>query len=83
MVDLEKQVVGILVEQQRKVLKSVEDMRGTAEDKCRLVMSVARLPWPPPDAPSIDDVKQLQKQRQMGKKKDAEENANEDDDDDE
>lgn len=79
MVDLEKQVVGILVEQQRKVLKAVEDMRGTAEDKCRLVMSVARLPWPAPDAPSIEDVKQLQKQRQLGKKKAAEENEDDDD----
>ena len=69
MVDLEKQVVGILVEQQRKVLKGVEEMKGTAEDKCHLVLSVARLPWPPPDAPTIEDVMQMQKARQMGKPK--------------
>ena len=69
MVDLEKQVVGILVEQQRKVLKGVEEMKGTAEDKCPLVRRVARLPWPPPDAPTIEDVMQMQKARQMGKPK--------------
>merc|ERR1711988_383 len=79
MVDLEKQVVGILVEQQRKVLKGVEEMKGTAEDKCHLVLSVARLPWPAPDAPSIEDVKQLQKQRQLGKKRDDEETDDKED----
>ena len=54
-------------------------MRGTAEDKCRLVMSVARLPWPAPDAPSIDDVKQVQKHRQRGPKR-AEEETNDKED---
>ncbi len=78
MVDLEKQVVGILVEQQRKVLKGVEEMKGTAEDKCHLVLSVARLPWPPPDAPTIEDVVLMQKQRQMGSKAKKEEEEEED-----
>merc|ERR1711988_1178314 len=79
MVDLEKQVVGILVEQQRKVLKGVEEMKGTAEDKCHLVLSVARLPWPPPDAPTIEDVMQMQKARQMGKPKKEEETDDKED----
>ena len=77
MVDLEKLVVGILVEVQIKVLKGIEEMKGTAEDKY-LVLSVARLPWPPPDAPSIEDVVQMQKQRQLGSKQKKEEEDHDD-----
>ena len=63
MVDLEKQVVGILVEQQRKVLQRIEEMKGASLDKCRLVMSVARLPWPPPEAPTIEMVTEMQNKK--------------------
>merc|ERR1711871_1260293 len=69
MVQLEKEVVSILLDQQRKVLKSIEEMRGTTEDKSRLVLSVARLPWPPPDAPDIDYVLEMQKKRGLHKAK--------------
>jgi hypothetical protein len=54
MVELEKQVVGVLVEQQRKVLQYIELMKGAASDKCRLVLSVAQLPWPPSEAYALD-----------------------------
>jgi len=63
MVELEKQVVGVLVEQQRKVLQSIELMKGAASDKCRLVLSVARLPWPPPEAPTIEMVQDMQSKK--------------------
>jgi len=59
MVDLEKQLVGILVSQQRQVLARIEEMRGAAEDKARLVMHIARLPWPPPETPTMSDVLEL------------------------
>jgi len=63
MVELEKQVVGVLVEQQRKVLQSIELMKGAASDKCRIVLSVARLPWPPPEAPTIEMVQDMQNKK--------------------
>jgi len=78
MVELEKEVVGILVEQQRKVLSKIDLMKGAAEDKCRLVLSVARLPWPPPEAPSIEYVQQMQSGK--ANKKEAELKAQRDQD---
>jgi hypothetical protein len=69
-------VVGILVEQQRKVLEFIVQMKGAAEDKCRLVLSVARLPWPPPEAPTIEMVQEMQNSRhaaKQAKKAEAEE----------
>ena len=67
MVELEKAVVGVLVEQQRKVLEYITLMKGTTEDKTRLVLSVGRLPWPPPEAPTIEMVHDLQNRKHSQK----------------
>jgi len=58
MIDLEKLLVSTLVEQQKLVLKLVEDARFV-EEKAKLITHVARLPWPPPQEPSMADVKKL------------------------
>lgn len=47
MIDLEKTLVEILVEQQRLVMTLVEDARIT-EEKAKVVAHMARLPYPPP-----------------------------------
>lgn len=58
MIDLEKVLVQILVEQQRVVLNLIEEGKST-EEKCRMVLHVARLPWPPPENPTLKDVKDI------------------------
>jgi predicted nucleic acid-binding Zn-ribbon protein len=58
MIDLEKLLVSTLVEQQKLVLKLVEDARFV-EEKAKLITHVARLPWPPPNDPTMADVKKL------------------------
>lgn len=58
MIDLEKLLVSTLVEQQKLVLKLVEDARFV-EEKAKLITHVARLPWPPPNDPSMSDVKKI------------------------
>jgi len=58
MIDLEKLLVSTLVEQQKIVLKLVEDARFV-EEKAKLITHVARLPWPPPKDPTLADVKKL------------------------
>ncbi len=61
-------------------MKSIEEMRGTAEDKTRLVLSVARLPWPAPDAPDIDYVIDMQKKRSNLKKRKSDKEEEEEED---
>ena len=58
MVDLEKQLVQILVEQQKVVLGFVEKGRDTAE-KMKAVVLDCRVPWPPPEAPTMKFVESL------------------------
>ena len=68
MVQLEKELVSILVEQQRKVLGNIELLRGTTEEKTKLVCHVARLPYPPVGNPSIVDVEEMQRKDAEGRK---------------
>jgi hypothetical protein len=56
MIDLEKQLVQILVEQQKLVLGIVEDNKF-AEEKAKIVGAGARLPWPPVAEPTIQYVR--------------------------
>jgi hypothetical protein len=58
MIDLEKTLVQVLVEQQRIVMGLVEDAR-MGEEKAKVIVHVARLPWPPPLDPQITFVQQL------------------------
>ena len=83
MVQLEKELVSILVEQQRKVLSNIELLRGTTEEKTKLVCHVARLPYPPLVNPSIVDVEEMMRKDAEGRKsqeaQEAENNALEED----
>ena len=55
MVDLEKELVQILVEQQKAVLSLVEDGR-IIDEKCKEVIKKVKLPWPPIEEPTAQDV---------------------------
>lgn len=63
MIDLEKMLVGILVEQQKQILSHVDEGK-TVEERCKALASVGRLPYPINYAPSIEDVVKLMKQRE-------------------
>jgi hypothetical protein len=73
MVQLEKELVQILVEQQRKVLSNIEVLRGSTDEKTRMICHVARLPYPPLVNPSIVDVEEMLRKDQEDRKKKAEE----------
>jgi hypothetical protein len=73
MVQLEKELVSILVEQQRKVFTNIEVLRGSSEDKLKTICHVSRLPYPPLANPSIADVEAQLKKDQEARKKAAEE----------
>ena len=64
MIDLERQLVQILLEQQKLVLGQLEEGKLT-EDKCKVVLGLARLPFPVPDNPSIEFVQTLVKKRKQ------------------
>lgn len=55
MIDLERELVQILIEQQKSVMMLV-DNRGSIDGKCREVIGSSNIPWPPPDNPSSRDV---------------------------
>jgi len=65
MIDLEKQLVQILVEQQRLVLGMVEDSRITTE-KAKAIVQLVRMPWPPPSDPTLETVRLLQEEMDRG-----------------
>ena len=66
MIDLEKDLVGVLLEQQKKVLSLVEE--ASFEAKNRELALVAGFHWPPAKAnPTMADVKALKRERQAEK----------------
>ena len=76
MIDLEKELVGVLLEQQKKVLMLVEDM--SFEEKNRTLCSVAGFPWPPAKInPTMGDVKALRRERQAAEEEKAKERERE------
>lgn len=55
-VDIEKALVQILIEQQKLVLEAINENRNI-EEKCKMVVQVVRLPYPAPSAtPVMKDV---------------------------
>ena len=56
LIDLEKDLVGVLVEQQRIVLGMLDEMNDI-EEKNRTTLSVAAIAWPPPLKPTLEDAK--------------------------
>lgn len=55
LIDVEKELVGILVEQQKHVLGQLDEIKEM-DDKNRTVLTVANFYWPPPMEPTIKDV---------------------------
>merc|ERR1711871_348245 len=66
MIDLEKELVAILLEQQKKVLTLVEE--SSFENKNKEIASVANLPWPPVQNPSIANVRKLRREHERREK---------------
>jgi hypothetical protein len=62
MIDLEKYLVQILLEQQRQILSKIEGAR-TFDDQCQMVMRIAKLPWPPLANPTLQDVMAINKKK--------------------
>lgn len=58
LVDLEKSLVVILIEQQRLVLNQVESSKSI-EEKAKMLIKMSMLPWPPPEAPTHSDVEMV------------------------
>ena len=54
LIDLEKDLVGVLVEQQRIVLGMLDEVKAM-EEKNRTTMTVAAIEWPPPLKPTMAD----------------------------
>ena len=52
MITLEKELVGILVEQQKLVLNYTDKLSGSLQRAKELIVQDASMPWPPPDKPS-------------------------------
>ena len=55
LIDLEKDLVSVLVEQQKLVMGILEEIR-IVEEKNRTILTVLNLAWPPPSNPTIKDV---------------------------
>eukprot|EP01038_Epipyxis_sp_PR26KG_P004884 gene4884-6841_t len=62
-IELEKDVMRVLVEQQRSVLVQVDDWKSINEH-CRVIMNIGRLPWPSPHEPTLADVAAVLKKRE-------------------
>lgn len=58
MKELEKSLVQILLEQQKQIYTQVDAVK-LIEDQCKLLINVERLPWPPPENPTLEDVHQI------------------------
>eukprot|EP01034_Spumella_vulgaris_P024755 gene24755-31132_t len=63
MIDIEKQLMGILLEQQRHVLGHIDESRSI-EDRCKVLVSVARLPYPVSANPTIGEVIAMVKEQE-------------------
>ena len=66
MIDLEKELVAILLEQQKKVLVLIED--SSFESKNKEIAAVANLPWPPMQNASIANVRKLRREHERREK---------------
>jgi hypothetical protein len=62
MIDLEKELMQILLEQQRLLLSKIDDAK-IYEDKCRLIINSAQLPWPTPSNPTMKDIFDINKKK--------------------
>jgi predicted nucleic acid-binding Zn-ribbon protein len=62
MIDLEKDLVGVLLEQQKKVLSLVED--ASFEEQNRTLATVAGIPWPPMLNASIGVVRNMRREQE-------------------
>lgn len=56
LIETEKTLVQVLIEQQRLVLNAVEDAKSI-EEKGKVLVKMSCLPWPPPENPSENDIK--------------------------
>ncbi len=62
LIDVERELVGILIEQQRLALKDVQDLGGFTE-KTKFLTTMQRFPWPVPGPEvTIEHVEKLVKQ---------------------
>jgi hypothetical protein len=77
MIDLEKDLVQVLLEQQKMVLGLVESAKF--EDKNKVLTSVAALPWPPKQNATIGYVKSLRKEREESESKKKKKNEDRED----
>jgi hypothetical protein len=55
LVDMEKALVVVLIEQQRMVLSQVEEAKSI-EEKGKMLVKMSVIPWPPPSEPDHNDV---------------------------
>ena len=68
MVTLEKELVGILVEQQKLVLNYTDKLSGSLQRAKELIVQDANMPWPPPDKPTEEYIlTYLSKQAKVAK----------------
>eukprot|EP01036_Dinobryon_divergens_P033376 gene33376-43151_t len=58
-----EKLVQILLEQQRLLLGKLEEGKSFS-DRCQLLVSMAGLPWPPPNEPSMQFILAMNKRRQ-------------------
>jgi hypothetical protein len=55
LIDMERELVQILIEQQRMILGIADEMKSV-EEKGKVIVRMSRLPWPPPENPSTLDI---------------------------
>ena len=53
MVTVEKDLVNILCEQQKALLGLVQQLASCTGDRCEATVRDVRIPWPPPDNPTL------------------------------
>jgi hypothetical protein len=64
MVDMEKGLVGILIEQQKHLLTQVEEAK-LFEEKGKMLVKMSTFPWPPPENPTHHDIETVLKAKKM------------------
>ena len=74
MIDLEKYLVHILLEQQRLILSKIEASRAV-DDQCQMVLRIAKLPWPPLEAPTLKDCQEINAKKEEDMNKEDEDGA--------
>lgn len=67
LIDLERDLVKVLVEQQRMVLGILEEGRAIGED-CYEMVAAAGLPWPPPANPTLANALTFKKEEKEEEK---------------